>query len=277
MTTRMSFPVLLLCAVSLIFVSRVRPASVADLRVAVTDAAAPVLEVVSRPFATASDMLNDMTGIRELRAENIRLKEENARLREWYEVAMRLDAENKSLRDFLNLKKDPELSYITTRVIADPGGSYVRSVLVPAGSKQGVRKGQAVLGGEGLAGRITETGRHSARVLLITDLNSRIPVMIQNTRHKGILAGQNTGTLKLDRLPPDSGVEPGARVVTSGHGGMLPPDLPVGVITNVSPEGGVEVRPLSNLERLGHIQIVDYEVDMVRITGDLRHDFRNGQ
>lgn len=227
-----------------------------SIRVQITDLTAPVLETASRPFITLSENINDITGIGVLRAENIRLAEENARLREWYQSALTLQAENQSLRDFLNVQPEPERAYLTTRVIADTGGRFLKSLLIPSGQRDGVANGQAVVTDDGLIGRITDTGQKSARILLITDLNSRIPVMVEETHHRAILAGQNLeDQLVLRHLPPESGIGIGARIVTSGHGGVLPPNIPVGIVTSVT-DRAITVSPLSNMERVHFVQVI---------------------
>lgn len=265
---RYSFFAFVFLAVALIGVSKAAPEATARLRAFVTDQAAPLLSAASAPFAALSDTIDNMTQIRSLRAENIRLAAENLRLKEWYEKALYLEAENQSLRDFLNLKKDPDLAYITTRVVSDAGGSFVKSFLVPVGAREGVVTGQAVLSGRGLIGRVTEVGKTSARVLMITDLNARIPVILQDTHQRAILAGRNGDRLYLERLPPGSGVARGARVLTSGDGGLIPPGLPVGAVTAVGP-GGVEVAPFAEPSSVVHVQIVQTPVDPSLVTGDV--------
>lgn len=246
---------LILFSVTLLVFHRAGALPAERLRTAVADLAAPVLQAASQPFVTFSESFEGVRTLRALKAENIRLTEENLRLQQWYEAALKFQAENQSLHDLLNVKADPSMAFVTTRVVADTGGAFVKSVLLPAGASDGVRKGNAVMSGRGLAGRVTEVGARSSRVLLVTDLNSRIPVVIQNTRTRAILAGTNGEMLRLERLPIDSGLAVGARVVTSGDGGLLPPDIPVGVITSVGPEG-VFVTPLSDMDGLTWVQVV---------------------
>jgi len=241
------------------------------LRTAVTDVAAPVMQMVSQPFVNFADSFHAIRTLRDLKAENIRLHAENERLQQWYEAALRFQAENKSLHDLLNVRADPQITFITTRVVADPGGAFVKSVLLPAGYKDNVKKGSAVLAGQGLIGRVTETGVHSARVLLVTDLNSRIPVLIQNTRTKAILAGKNGELLKLERLPIDSGLTVGSRIVTSGDGGLLPPDIPIGTIVSVGPDGAF-VKPLADTDGVTWVQVVSANIDGSLSTGDISGD-----
>ncbi len=260
--------VLVLVALTLLVMHRSESLPVEGLRTGVTDIATPALSFITAPFAKAADSFDGVQSLRHLKAENIRLSEENARLQEWYEQALRLQAENKSLRGLLNVKADPDMTFVTTRVVSDPGGSFVKSVLLPVGESDNVMKGSAVMSGHGLIGRVMESGRHSSRVLLVTDLNSRIPVIVQNTRTRAILAGKNKAFLKLERLPIDSGLTLGQRIVTSGDGGYLPPDIPIGTIVAIGKEG-VLVKPLADIDSLSHVQVINTDVDQSLATGKL--------
>jgi rod shape-determining protein MreC len=267
---------LVLFSLTLMAFHRIDALPIERLRTALTDLVAPTLYAVSQPFVTAIDSFEGLRTLRALKSENMRLHEENARLLQWYEAALKYQSENRSLHDLLNVKADPQISYVTARVVADPGGSFVKSVLLPVGSKDGVRKGNAVVSGQGLVGRVTEAGRHSARVLLVSDLNSRIPVVIQNTRTKAILAGKNGAFLRLERLPIDSGLDIGSRVVTSGDGGLLPPDIPVGTIVKVD-KTGVLVKPLADLEGLSYVQVVNTALDESLLTGAITETAQEAQ
>ncbi len=267
-TVRLTPVILMFSALSLMAVHRLDIFPIEKLRMAVTDVTAPVFSFVSAPFVALTDSVSSLRTIRDLKAENIRLHEENIKLQQWYETALRLQAQNKSLYDLLNVKADPVLDFVTARVVADPGGAFVKSILLPVGTEDKVKKGNAVMSGKGLVGRIVEAGRHSSRALLITDINSRIPVTIQNTRTRAILAGQNGALLRLERLPPDSGVSVGERIMTSGEGGQLPPDIPIGVISSVD-EGGIFVRPLSDMSAPSYVQIVNVDMDPSLVTGEI--------
>jgi len=267
-TTRVTPAVLVLMALTLLVFHRIDMLPIESLRLAVTDKMTPVMAAVSRPFVALTESFDGVATLRQLRAENIRLREENAKLQQWYESALRLQAENQSFRDLLNVKADATLHYVTTRVVSDPGGSFVKSVLLPVGLEDGVAKGNAVMSGHGLIGRVTETGTRSSRVLLVSDLNSHIPVIIQNTRTKAILAGKNSDLLKLERLPIDSGLSVGQRVVTSGDGGLLPADIPIGTIVEVSKDG-IYVQPLADIAKVTYVQVINADSDPSLQTGDI--------
>ena len=254
---RFAFTLLVSASVGMMILGKVDSQFVERLRVGVTDAVAPVLEVLSQPSAAAAAMVEEMRALTNLRSENERLRAENARLLQWQAVARTLEQENLAFKELLALVDTPRPAFITARVIGDAGGAFVRTVLLNAGSDDGVRVGQAAVNAEGLVGRVVETGRRSARILLLTDLNSRVPVVVEQTRAPAILAGDNSDYPSLTFTPVNALFEPGERIVTSGHGGMLPPGLPVGEV--VSTVGGVaRVRSYVNWSTLEYLRVLDF-------------------
>ncbi len=215
--------------------------------------------MASRPAATVSQVVDTARELAGIRAENARLREERARLLQWQTVARQMEAENTALRDLLRNQPPPKARFISARVIGEEGGAFARSLLINAGSHAGVRKGQAVVTGEGLVGRITDVGERAARVLPVMDLNSRIPVLIEATRTHAILTGDNSQRPLLSRLPPEAAVSSGDRIVTSGHAGAFPPGLPVGVVAAIS-DRGIGVQPFVDFFRLEYVRVVDFSL-----------------
>ncbi len=256
---RFAFLLLLGASVGLVVLGKADTVMVERLRTSLADAFVPILEGLSRPVATVNEAIATLDRIAALQAENTRLAEENSRLREWQAVARQLEAENRQLRALLGFVPRGAVRYIAGRVIADGGGAFARSLLLNAGAEDGVAKGQAVVTSAGLVGRIARVGRRSALVLLITDLNSRIPVMLESSRERAILAGDNSDRPRLIHLPPEARVAPGDRIVTSGHAGAFPPGLAVGVVTAVDGRE-VRVRPLVEWNRLEIVRVVDYDL-----------------
>lgn len=229
------------------------------LRISVADGLAPVLETVSEPVQAFDRAVVEFRQMAELRQINADLRAENERLLAWHHRARQLEAENAGLRDLLNVAPEPRTRFVTARVIGDTGGAFVRSVLVAAGAEDGIVKGNAALAGEGLAGRVADVGERVARVLLVTDLNSRIPIAVGPSGERGVLAGDNSAEPRLLYLPPGHEVQPGDRVVTSGHGGVFPQGLPVGLVSSVG-EQGIRVRPYVDWRNLDFLRLVDYEL-----------------
>ena len=256
---RFSFLLLVLASIALMMVGKIDALSVDNARARVTDAFAPILEAISRPAATAAHVVESVVEVQNAFEENQRLKAENARLLQWKQAALRLEAENISLRSLLKATPEPTSTYVTARVIAAPGSSFLRTLVVTAGRRDGVRKGQAAIAGAGLVGRVVEVGEWSARILLLTDINARIPVVLERSRQRAVMAGDNSDQTKLLYLPPDAAIQAGERVVTSGHGGQFPPGIPVGVVASVG-ERGVRVQPNVDLARVEHLQLVDFNL-----------------
>ncbi len=254
---RFAYVGLVVAAFGLMLLGKADAVLVERLRTQVTDALAPILDVLSRPVATVSEVVDQVRELVSIREENAGLREDKARLLQWQAVARRLEAENKALRAMLSFVPGPEASYVTARVIGDTGGAFAHILVLDAGYRTGVRKGQAVVTGDGLIGRVAGVGSRSTRVILITDLNSHIPVLVERTRTRAILAGDNTEELRLIRLPPGAAVSAGDRIVTSGHGGAFPPGLPVGVVASVS-DAGIGVQPFVARNRLEYVRVVDF-------------------
>lgn len=257
---RFAFALLVAGAFGVMVIGKADTVIVERIRAAVGDVITPVLNVLSRPVQTVNDLMADAQDLVTMRSELARLREENVRLLSWQNVAQRLEAENKALRSFLNYQTGPQATFITARVVGDAGSAFVRSMLLNAGARDGVKNGQAVMTADGLAGRITEVGDSSARVLLITDINSRIPVLVERTRDRAMLAGDNSRQPQLSFLPPGVQVQIGDRIVTSGHGGTYPAGLPVGVVAAISDTGLVRVEPLVDWSRMEFVRVVDFGI-----------------
>jgi rod shape-determining protein MreC len=255
---RFAFLALVLASFALMLLGKADTIVVERLRVLIDDGVSPVLQILSRPASAVASVVNAVHDLAALRAENVRLAEENARLMHWQTVARELDNENKSLRGQMNYAPDPDSAFISARVVGDTGGSFTHSVLINAGSREGVRKGQAVIAGENLVGRVVEVGDRAARILLLTDTSSNIPVVVESTRAKAILSGDLSDRPRLNLLlSPAGNASVGSRVVTSGHGGAFPPGMPVGVIASIQ-DGVARVEPFVHRYKLEYVTVVDY-------------------
>jgi len=254
---RFTFLALLSAAAAVMVLGRADPLIFERARTAVTDFAAPILDAMSRPVATVASTVDEVDRLADLRAENARLLMENQRLLEWQHVARQLEAENEQLKQMMAFVPDQPARYITVRVVGDTGGSFIRSLLVSAGRRDGVEKGQAAMTGSGLVGRVAEVGERSARVLLITDLNSRIPVLVEKSRDRAVLAGDNSNMPRLKYLTNSAQIAVGDRIVTSGYGQVFPPGLPVGSVVSAG-DSGIRVQPFSETDRLEFVRLADF-------------------
>ncbi|NBX65865.1 MAG: rod shape-determining protein MreC [Proteobacteria bacterium] len=257
---RFSLPLVLMVAAGTLMVTHLvaRP-SLDRLQQTIFDVAAPVISYAQKPIDQLHDRLDSLLAWASIRHENESLRAENEKLKEWYQAALMLESENKALRDLLNVDSEQAQKFVTTRVIADGSSAYAKSLVIEGGRASGIVKGQGVVSHEGLIGRVIEAGSRTARVLLLQDINSRIPVLVEGSNERAILAGTNDSMPVLDHLAADHKVAAGQRVVTSGLGGLFPFGLPVGE-TVLNTDGSVGVRLYASSERSQHVQVVDYGI-----------------
>jgi rod shape-determining protein MreC len=254
---RTTLPILVLLSGAIIVLGKADQLLFNSLRTSVADTVAPVLDAVAQPLNAVGNVINRAKMVVTTYQTNVRLEAENAKLLQWQQTARNLAAENEELRGLLKAVPQTALSYVTAPVIANSGGAFVRMILINAGSADHVARGQAAITGDGLVGRLTEVGDRASRVLLITDLNSRVPVTIESTHVPAVLAGDNSERPRLLYLPSGDAVKVGDRVLTSGEGGVFPPGLPVGVVTAID-QAGPKVEPYVELSQLGYVLVVDY-------------------
>ena len=161
-------------------------------------------------------------------SENRRLKAELAEMRQWRDRALALQDQNERFKSLMGLRTDPPIPMAAARVVSDSRGPFANTRLADAGTERGIQVGNPVLNERGLVGRVVGVSRGVSRVLLLTDIASRTPVMIDRTNARAILTGDGGPNPKLEYLRGVDPIQQGDRVVTSGDGGVVPRGLPVG-------------------------------------------------
>jgi rod shape-determining protein MreC len=250
--------VLLLAASVLLVLGKTHQDAVSRLRMLAIDAIAPVLDVMSRPVDAGTQAIAEVERFWNTYQDNRQLRQDNLRLLQWQEVARRLEQENAILRGQLHFAGENQPTFVSARVIGDSGGPFVKTLLVNAGIRHGVAPGQAAVTAAGLVGRVVEAGERASRLLLLTDLNSRVPVLVEGSRYRGILAGNNSRRPSLIFLPANAKVAAGDRIVTSGHGGVFPPGLAVGMVSAVV-DNEIRVQPFVDWDRMEYISVLRYQ------------------
>jgi len=254
---RLSLPVLIAAAFGTMLLGKADAMLAERARIALADALAPFYAAFAEPARAVRDAAEDLQRLLVLREENARLLEENEHLRRWQAAALTLEAENAMLRRQLDFVPERAPAFHTARVVADGGGVYARAVLLSVPPEMQVRRGQIALDERGFAGRVTEVGSRSARVLLATDMNSRIPVTLEGSRVRAMLIGTNGARPRLQHWSEGGRPAEGERVVTSAEGVSFPAGLPVGVVRWT--EGGVaEVELFARTDRLDVVRLFDF-------------------
>jgi len=254
---RLTLPVLIVVSFGLMLLGKADTMLADRARIAFADSLAPIYTVLATPLERTRAAIAEIVTLWDMREENDRLRTENDQLRRWQSIALALDAENQRLKASLRWIPDPDASFVTARVVADAGGVYAKAVLLSVGPNHGIRKGEIAVDERGLIGRITEVGARTARVLLVTDLNSRIPVILETSRAHAILVGTNGVRPRLQYWPEGVVPQEGERIVTSAEANAFPANLPVGTVHYTS-SGAPEVEPSAMLQKLEVVRIFDY-------------------
>ncbi|MEA2741868.1 MAG: rod shape-determining protein MreC [Acetobacteraceae bacterium] len=254
---RLTLPVLIVVSFGVMLVGKADTLLADRARVALADGLVPIYAALAGPLAQIRAAITETATLWNMRDENARLRAENEKLRRWQSIALALDTENQRLKTSLSWIPDPDVSFVTARVVADAGGVYAKAVLLSVGPNHGIRKGEIAVDERGLVGRITEVGARTARVLLITDLNSRIPVIMEISRAHAILMGTNGDRPRLQYWPEGIAPREGERILTSAEANAFPANLPIGTVHYTS-SGAPEVEPAALLQKLEVVRVFDY-------------------
>jgi rod shape-determining protein MreC len=245
--------VLVLAAVFLIW--RIDSPRVERLRAAVVDAVVPNLDWALVPVTKVAGMIENFQSYARIYEQNQELRRELQRMKAWKEAAVQLEQQNAKLLAQNQVRLDPKLTSVSGVVLADSGSPFRQSVLLNVGSRDGILDGWATTDGLGLVGRIAGVGQTTARVILLTDASSRIPVTIQPSGQKAMLVGDNSPFPPVEFIESPEQVRPGDRVVSSGDGGVFPAGLLVGEVV-ADRDGRLRVRLAADYERLDFLRVL---------------------
>ncbi len=246
---------LVLFLFALFLLWRIDSPRVERFRTALIDKVVPSFSWALVPVTKVVGMSRDFQAYNRIYEQNQELRRELQQMKAWKEAALQLEQKNAKLLDLNNVRLDPKLTFITGVVLADSGSPFRQSVLLNIGERDGIVDGWATTDGLGLVGRISGVGQNSSRVILLTDSNSRIPVTIQPSGQKAILAGDNTAVPPIEFLETPEAVRPGDRVVSSGDGGVFPPGLLVGQVA-LGSDRRLRVKLTADYERLEFLRVL---------------------
>lgn len=254
-TRRLVVGVIVVLLLGLFFLWRIDNTRVEQLRMDLIDRFVPSFEWTVRPVAAVARMVGEFQSYTQVYQQNEELRRELQAMRGWREAALQLEQKNAQLLALNNVRLNPRLTFVTGEVMADAGGPFRRAALVNIGRADGIRDGAVAMDGLGIVGRIAGTGERAARILFLTDSSSRLPVTVKPSGQRAILAGDNGPLPVLDFLDGTDAVRPGDRVVSSGAGGLFPPDLLVGQVV-AAPDGRLRVHPAADFRRLHFVRVI---------------------
>lgn len=229
-------------------------------REGVLDATSPVLELFAGPIAYVNGVLGYVSDYFAILEQNEALRRENAELRQWMNEALELRTTVSGFQGLQSYQAPPIAQPVDAFIIGESNDAFARSMIINAGRRKNIEAGQAVVDADGLIGRIVHTGANASRVLLLTDVQSRVPVYVEGADVDGLLVGRTRARPAITIIETSGDVEilPGQRVLTSGAGGVLPRGLPVGVIEGAD-DDDVLVDLYANYVRTRMVRVINFE------------------
>lgn len=254
----------------IMFIGKADLAIIKKIDIIISDLSSPIISSISNQTKIIGNSFNYLSNTASLKEENKILYLENMKLKKYEILSNMYESENLLLKNQLNLVPQKIPNFITVRAISAPGNVFAHSLLINSGRRAGIEKGNAVLFNGMFIGQIVSVGNNSSRVLLISDVNSMVPVVVSNNRIPSILTGENLILPSLKFLPNNVKLSHGSIVQTSGHGGLLPAGLPIGTVVKHSLEKNY-VKPLIDLNLIDYLQVLLWRADGV----DNNDDYRN--
>lgn len=227
----------------------------------------PIQSTLARVNRGAVGVWSTYRDWKNVRAENHRLRDEAQRLRVEALRVTETVAENRRLRRLLALKEAMPLATLSGEIIAREWGGWVRSLTVNRGRTDHVARLTAVIGPDGLIGRVVDVRRGASIVQVLTDPASTVGAHAVRARTQGIVEGEPRGTVRFKYMARDgSGIQVGDLIVTSGAGGLIPRGLPIGRVHAIDDRGSAlfhyaQLTPAVDFSRIDEVLLIVGEGD----------------
>lgn len=221
---------------------------------------AEVQRAATSAIATVHDNWINYVALQDVRAENARLKEENAALQVGLQQERALAQQSRTLQSLLDLKTAVQLKTTSASVIAGGASPEFRTMTIDKGTGDGLASDMAVLAPAGVVGRIIMPARRAAKVQLLIDRDAAAGAIVERSRAQGVVVGTGTDRFRLDHVPGAADIQVGDRVVTSGIEGIYPKGFLIGQIQSIDRQSGeftnVVVDPAVQFSELETVLVV---------------------
>jgi len=253
--SKQKFSLFALIVLSIIFLSieRIETKPLKYFRAFVKDVIYRGASVVSAPSKSINNFSDFVKQHLHLYDDFSKLKEENNELKNKISETNFLELENSQLRKLIEEQASSNSNLVSARVMLDKQSPYLNSFIINIGSNKSIKNGMAVLDGKNFIGRIVDVNFFSSRVLLVSDLNSKIPVITEPSANHAILSGHGKNKPTLEYLPENHNIQDGDKVYTSGKEGIFFPGIPIGEVK--IEDGIIQTLLFSDLSQITFINI----------------------
>ena len=227
---RFSLLVLIVLSIILLFLETIETKPLNHARAFIKDVIYRGSLVVSLPSKSFFNFTGYIEKHIKLYKNYNELKIENNKLKNDISKSDFLELENVQLRKLIEEQIDSSDNLVSARVMLDKQSPYLNSFIINIGSNKNIKNGLAVLDGDNFVGRVVDVNFFSSRVLLVSDLNSRISIITQPSGYHAILGGRGTKKPTLEYLPENHNIQNGDKIYTSGKEGIFSPGIPIGEV-----------------------------------------------
>ena len=250
---KFSLFILILISIILIFIESIENKPINLVRSLIKDAIYRGSVVTAAPGRTLNNINKFFSEHINLYENYDQLKEENKKLRSRSNKSEFLELENSQLRILINEQVASSKNLVSARVMLDKKSPYLNSFIINIGNNKNIKNGMAVLNGNNFIGRIVDVNYFSSRILLISDFNSKIPVLIKPSASHAILSGHGNKKPTLEYLPENHKIQDGDKIFTSGKGGIFIPGMPIGEVK--IEDNLIKVITFANLDQITFVNI----------------------
>ncbi|MGB6598618.1 MAG: rod shape-determining protein MreC [Candidatus Acidiferrum sp.] len=230
------------------------------IRVWTVGAVSPFERAGAHGISHVRDTWNHYFALQNTSRDNEELKRENDALKLEITQLQGKAAEADRLAVLLKFRQtNVDVPMVSARVIGGGADSASQTIYLDRGERDGIRRNMGVITPDGVVGKVIESYKDTAQVLLLTDKDSGVGAMLVDSRIQSPVGGTGDPLLIMKYIPNDDTVNSGERVVTSGMDRIFPRDLPVGTITDIKPGNPfkqIRVRPAANLQRLEEVFVL---------------------
>ncbi len=252
--------ILFILSFFLVFINKADLYIGSKIKTTSVDFASPIVYLFTLPFDKSISVIKNFNSLKNASIENDKLKEEIKILKKWQSLSLKLINENKAYKELLNVTDDTFEILETARVINKSPNIFANIIQLNIGSNKKITINSGVVNERGLIGRIINIGNVSSRVLLITDINSSIPVKTLNQDVHAIISGQSDSMLlKLKFIKENRMPKIGEIIVTSGNADMFPSNIAVGKVYKI--ENNIcYVKPFVNFKELEFVNVISKKI-----------------
>lgn len=232
------------------------PVGFAALRVASHEVTAPVARTTRSVIGSISGIDDAVSAYVGAGSQNSRLRKELTDTRRQLVATSALQEENRQLKALLKLQETDKAAFANGYLLTSTSTSSKRIALLSIGRNLGVASGQPVRGADGLIGRVLSSGPSVSQVLLLTDIDNIVPIRRARDGLPALSSGRGNGDLDIRTLNiANNPFKPGDILVTSGTGGLYPPNIPVAIVVRRTADGAL-ARPLADPAKVDAVAVL---------------------